>query len=324
MLGVSNFNMADVLANQLRKSAAAPATADTVRDIEAVTAEIIQLKKDAGNAIIGIGERLTEAKKMLPHGEWIPWLTKRVEFSEKTAQNFMRLAREWGANPQALADLGATKALTLLVLPSEEREAFMAENNVVDMTSRELQKAIRERDDALLAAEAAKQEAHCAEESRLKMESDMELLKRLHCAAQEGEKKAQAALAQARTELKEFLDRPVEVAVQPVVDEEALAEEREKARKADAARREAEEKRKAAETELEDLRKQLQAADEAKSQDDLDLEQIYGIFAKMQHDCKVIHDILMRLRSHENVKFDACVHSVFELLEELRDCIDFV
>ena len=62
----------------------------------------------------------------------------------------MRLAREW-TNQTALSDLGATKALTLLALPPEERETFMAENHmvdgeektVIDMTSRELEKAIR-------------------------------------------------------------------------------------------------------------------------------------------------------------------------------------
>lgn len=31
---------------------------------------------------------------MLPHGAWLPWLEEQVEFSERTARNFMRLARE--------------------------------------------------------------------------------------------------------------------------------------------------------------------------------------------------------------------------------------
>ena len=91
------------------------------RDIETITSEILTLKQNAGDAIIGIGQRLIEAKGMLPHGSWLPWLEDRVEFSERTARNFMRLAREW-TNRQALADLGAAKALTLLALPPEERE----------------------------------------------------------------------------------------------------------------------------------------------------------------------------------------------------------
>ena len=74
------------------------------RDIEVITREILDAKRRGGEAILTIGRCLTEAKQALPHGEWLPWLNERVEFSERTAQNFMRLAREW-SNPQALADL---------------------------------------------------------------------------------------------------------------------------------------------------------------------------------------------------------------------------
>lgn len=101
------------------------------RDIETITSEILKLKQDAGSAILGIGQRLMEAKAMLSHGEWLPWLEDRVDFSVRTANNFMRLAKEW-TNSQALANLGATKALTLLALPPEERETFMMENHIVD------------------------------------------------------------------------------------------------------------------------------------------------------------------------------------------------
>ena len=75
-----------------------------VRDIHTITQEILDLKKLAGGAILDIGRRLMEAKEQLTHGEWLPWLNEQVEFSERTAQNFMRLAREW-TNPQASADL---------------------------------------------------------------------------------------------------------------------------------------------------------------------------------------------------------------------------
>lgn len=249
-------------ANQLAKAQVMDcqidkAVNDDPRDIEAITTEIIQLKQDAGNAIIGIGQRLIEAKAMLSHGEWLPWLTERVEFSESTAQRFMRLAREW-SNPSVLTDLGATKALTLLALPPEERESFMAENNVIDMTSRELEKAIRERDEARTAAEAAQADARSAEESRAQMEADMRTLEGIHRAAQESEAQARDALAKAQAELKELRERPVDVAVQPVVDEAAVAKAREdaiaemqaKVDKAEAAAEKAEKKRKEAESAL--------------------------------------------------------------------------
>ena len=129
------------------------------------------------------------------------------------------MAREW-SNPTALSDLGATKALTLLALPPEERETFMAENNEVDMTSREPEKAIKERDEARKAAEAAQADARSAEESRAKMEADMRTLTEVHRAAQEGETRARDALAKAQAELKNLRERPVDVAVE--VDREAV------------------------------------------------------------------------------------------------------
>ena len=145
-----------------RFAPAAQPPASERRTIGAITREILQLKNDAGNAILGIGQRLLEAKAMLPRGEWLPWLTERVEFSERQAQRFMKLAQEW-SNPTALSDLGATKALALLALPPEERQKFLSgnhivdgeEKSVIDMTSRELEKAVKERDEALHAAEAA-------------------------------------------------------------------------------------------------------------------------------------------------------------------------
>lgn len=258
------------------------AAAGAARDIETITTEIVRLKQDAGSAILGIGERLIEAKEMLPHGAWLPWLEERVEFSERTARNFMRLAREW-TNRQALADLGAAKALTLLALPPGEREAFMAENDVVDMTSRELEKAIRERDAARREAESARADARTAEEGRAKMGSDLKALAEIHRAAQEGEARAREALAKAEAELKELRDRPVEVAVE--VDREAVEKARAEAAagmqaKVDAAEKQREEAERAlaglkgqaadraailsraekAEAELAEVRRQLDAA----------------------------------------------------------------
>ena len=198
------------------------------RDIETVTAEILEAKRAGGEAILTIGRGLIEAKGLLSHGEWLPWLEERVEFSEKAAQNFMRIARHY-SNPQALADLGATKALMLLAIPEDSMEAFIAvphlvngeEKTVVDMTTRELKAAIRERDAARMAAERARAERAAAEQAREKISQDMalaneriaglnDLVERYSAEAREG----QEALAQAAAELKELRERPVEVAVE--------------------------------------------------------------------------------------------------------------
>ena len=135
-------------------------------EVETLTAEIQVYKQQAGACIVEIGRRLIQAKELLPHGQWASWLAEKVEFSEKTAQNFMRVAREY-ANPQPVADLGLSKALLLLQLPEEEREEFIEkphevggeEKTVQEMSKRELEKVIRERDEARKAAEAAQADA---------------------------------------------------------------------------------------------------------------------------------------------------------------------
>lgn len=133
------------------------------RDIETITNEVLELKKTAGESILGIGHRLLEAKSVLKHGDWLPWLSERVDLSERAAQNFMKLAREW-SNPQALSDLGASKALALLAIPAEDREEFIAADHVVDsgevkkvaeMTTRELDRAIKARDEAVAREKSA-------------------------------------------------------------------------------------------------------------------------------------------------------------------------
>jgi len=67
------------------------------------------------------GELLVEAKAQLPHGQWLPWLKESCQFSERTAQAYMRVAERWQeleANPQALADLTFEGGLKLLAGPS--------------------------------------------------------------------------------------------------------------------------------------------------------------------------------------------------------------
>ena len=122
------------------------------RGIETIAEEIIFYKNVGGQAVIEIGRRLTEAKAQLKHGEWLPWLREKVEFSETSAQNFMRIAREYG-NTHLVGDLGASKALVLLALPASERENFASEKHLVngeeksvsEMSKRELEEAIRQR-----------------------------------------------------------------------------------------------------------------------------------------------------------------------------------
>ena len=311
------------------------------RDIEVITQEILDAKRRGGEAILTIGRCLTEAKQTIPHGEWLPWLNERVEFSERTAQNFMRLAREW-SNPQALADLGAAKALTLLALPAEERESFIAENHVVggeektviDMTSRELEKAIRERKEAQEAAAKAQAEASAAEQARAKMAEDMKLLNARLSGAQEDREQAAQAVARLEAQLAELKEKPVEVAVETVVDQaaiekaraEAVAGMQDKLDKAREAKKRAEDKQKIAEEALEQARLQLegQAREEKKAAlgADKDLAQFEVLFDQTQSNVYKMQGILLKVRGRDETAAGKLCKAIRALAEAVGRCAE--
>lgn len=298
------------------------------RTIEAITGEILDAKRTGGEAILTIGRCLIEAKDMLPHGEWLPWLNERVEFSERTARNFMRLAREW-TNRQTLADLGASKALTLLALPAEEREQFMEDHDVIDMSARQLEKAIRERDEARKAAEEAKAEANTAEQARAKMAEDMTLLNARLAGAREDREQAVESAKKLEAELAELKNRPVEVAVETVADPEALekaraeamAEMQGKLDRAKERQKRAEAQAKEAQADLERTQAQLQDSERARKNavlaSDEDMATFQVLFQQAQDQANKMRGILLKLRGRADQTAAQGVEKALRALAEM-------
>ncbi len=165
-----------------------------IRDIEVIAAEINNIKEQTRimvlNNSIEIGRRLVEAKSIIQHGQWGRWLEESVNYSQRTANNLMRIFEEYGSNQislfgasnsQAFANLSYSQAVALLGIPDiEEREAFIKENNVEDMSSRELQqvikakeKAEKEKEEALKLAKDLKEKAQKIEQEKAILESDI-------------------------------------------------------------------------------------------------------------------------------------------------------
>ena len=254
--------------------------------------------------------------------------------------------------------------MTLLALPPEERETFMSENHIVDgeektvidMTSRELEKAIRERDEARRAAEAAQADARSAEESRAKMETDMLALKEMHQSALDEAEQAAEDLLAAQRELEELRNRPVDVAVE--VDREAV----EKARKdaiagmqskvdaAEKARKEAEDRRKdaekalakakkeaganaailsraeKAEAELAEARRQLDAAAKAESaavvNQNGDLAMFNVLFSQTQEQVNKMHGLRLKLGKGDEALDAKLKTAINALADAVRRCAE--
>lgn len=278
---MSMYDMVEVMPNEESEGAVLSgmfgesAPVEAPRGIGTITEEILNYKRTAGESILEIGRRLKEAKALLPHGEWLPWLSEKVEFSERSAQNFMRLADAY-QNPQTLADLGASKALVLLALNPVERDEFLnekhdvrgVEKTVPEMSARELDEAVRQR--------------KIAEQKADEMERELEKQRTATADAEAAEEAARAEVEEAKNaslavqertealqrELKELREKPVEVAVQNASEEQiaAAVKEAEKAAKAkrDAAVAKKAEELKAAEEQRDEARRAVESAEAAK------------------------------------------------------------
>lgn len=201
------------------------------RDVKTITAEIQTLQSQTQRLVleysIEVGRRLTEVKSMIPYGEWGSYLKEELSFSQSTANNLMRIFEEYGddqigllganAKSQALGKLSYTKALQLLAIPAEEREAFAEEHDIEHKSTREIDALIKERDAALAAQKAAEDEL---EERRL----DIEAADRALDAAKKADDEREAAVAAAE-EAKKKLAKAEERASKAI--------EREKKAKAD-------------------------------------------------------------------------------------------
>lgn len=203
------------------------------RTITDITAEIRFYKVQTVQSVIEIGKRLTEAKGMLEHGQWLDWLENQVGLHKRTAQNFMQLAEQF-PKAQPVAHLTYTKLLALLAVPEEDREEFLEvphnvggeEKTVAEMSRRELEQVIRERDQAL---KEQKRLEVLAEDRKQLADICQKKLEEKGQALYEVKNQAAAEKLRYERELKRLESRPVEVAVQPPSEEE-LKRIREEAR----------------------------------------------------------------------------------------------
>lgn len=204
------------------------------RPLAVIEAELDMLKRDTRQKetallcnYIEVGRRLEEAKAQLPHGQWGEWL-KKMEISQSTANNFMRLFREYGEEQQSLfgaeaksqtfGNLTYSKALQLLAITDEEeRERFVIENDVEHMSVRELTEAIKARDEAEEKAAAAEDQAEALRKEKGLLQEKLDSQARVYEArligagveadqAKAAAKKAQEALDKQRNKAQRLQD----------------------------------------------------------------------------------------------------------------------
>lgn len=221
----------------------------STRTTHIIAAEINNIKEQTRKTFlynsIEIGRRLAEAKIMIPHGEWGVWLEKNVDFSQTTANNLIKIFEQYASDQlslfgdnlksQAFANLSYSQALALLGVPEDQREAFVKENDVGKMSTRELQQAIKEKQKLELELKKnEKMTAELAKENKEREEIIRRLEKQLEVARQSGNEVDVESLKSRIQQLeKELKEKPVEahVIVEKIPEEieEELTELRKKA-----------------------------------------------------------------------------------------------
>lgn len=111
-----------------------------------------------------LGMVFMKAKELVDHGEWEKWLKDNSGMSERMAQKCMAAYERYGKNA-AMQKLEKTKVFRLLSLPDGTETEFLENNDVDNMTSREIEKAVRKvREEMGIEVEKARKSAD--EESR--------------------------------------------------------------------------------------------------------------------------------------------------------------
>lgn len=218
-----------------------------VRTAETIATEINTIKRQTQKIMLAssieIGKRLTEAKELVDHGQWSQWLQKNVNYSERTAQNLMRVYDQYGEKfgmtemdslfafgaPNVFEELSYTQALALLSLPTEEeREQFVEENDVANMSTREMQDAIKAKVDAEARANDAEARASDAERMVVQEQQRADLaeknLENVKAQLRNADEQKTDILEQARKERETLAARVKELEARPAVSQDQTEE----------------------------------------------------------------------------------------------------
>lgn len=119
-------------------------------DPQEIAAEIrllaSQMYQTTKRYCIEIGKRFTKAKSLVEYGKWGEYCEKYTGCKQRTAEEFMKIYKEYGETDQqslfgnveesrTFANLEKTQLLLLAAIPADEREQFVEKNNIDENTT---------------------------------------------------------------------------------------------------------------------------------------------------------------------------------------------
>ena len=223
------------------------------QNADQIAAEINLIKRQTYEYVlkssVEIGERLTAAKELVPYGAWSDWLKEKVDYSQSTANNFMRIYKEFSDDQISLAGktksetfgrLTYSQAVALFALPEPQREEFVETHDVSGMATRELKEAIEaakaaeaERDKARAEAETARMTLAATRREKGVIEAEAKTAGKERDDANKKASKAQAEADRLRKQLEEANEKLKEMTSVPaeISDEERASIEEAVSRK---------------------------------------------------------------------------------------------
>ena len=303
------------------------------RSSNTIAAEIVAINNQAKQmvvmAAIEVGRLLEEAKSLVGHGEWGTYLERECQLSHRSANNCMKIYRVWRDNPnsQALANMSYTNAVRLLSMPEEDREELMQEHDVSQMSSRELDKVIKELGETKAAKDASEAMIRDLQQQLLDAQQRTSAAKNSEDAWQAEIDKLKASLLKAQNQAQHLRDNPT---IPKSMKDKIVADAKAKAAKdlekdmqkqisdAEQMAKDAAEAQAAAEKDAQAAREQLAAMQKQSRFSSPDAAAIKILFDQMQTDFNKINGHLMKLTAADPEQGAKFKKALQVLVEEMR------
>lgn len=152
--------------------------------IDSLAIECQYYRDSLANNLLEIGRVLIEAKKHVKHGEWQAWVEENSGLELRVAQSVMAAYRRFcGKNMESI---DKSKLFKMLALPEGTEDKFIEENNISEMTARQVAEAVRKvRDEMQGKVDIAEDKARKAEDDlnalrTAKPAPDPEMVEKIH------------------------------------------------------------------------------------------------------------------------------------------------
>lgn len=335
----------------------------TARDLAMVTSDIQYAQRQGARQLasnlIEIGRLLVEAKTMVEPKDWEKYIWDNFGYSTSSADNWMKLYREYGDDQESLFDsfrdsqtfgkLSYTQLLALTALPAEERSAFVEQNDVENMSTRQLQQAIKDRDearrklresedrqvdleadldDARFDLEKARNRAAEAQTENKELQAKVTAAGKAQKKAEDEVKKLKKKLADAEASAKKAAEEAKQVAANPEIPEsvmeqmrsEIAAQEAKKA--AEGLQRElasAQEEVEKANRAREEAERKLAEKEKASTMNDPDVIEFKAMMKQVREDFNRLQGMRKKIQLSDDATGKQLIQVTLQLLDKLRE-----